>query len=95
MPLSTVNTLVPTQLGLPLSPDPAAAADGRVGLQDDAVLLARLEDVLVAAVRVELDLVQDGLHIASENGLQVYTVGRICLTRGSSQSNIGLLLRML
>ena len=24
-----------------------------------------------------------------------YTVGRICLTRGSSQSNIGLLLRML
>ena len=25
----------------------------------------------------------------------LYTVGRICLTRGSSQSNIGLLLRML
>ena len=63
---STVYTLVPTQLGLPLSSDPAAAADGRVGLHDDAVLLARLEDVLVAAVRVELDLVQDGLHLASE-----------------------------
>ena len=26
---------------------------------------------------------------------RIYTVGRICLTRGSSQSNIGLLLRML
>ena len=68
--MSTVNTLLPTQLGLPLSPDPAAAADGRVGLHDDAVFLARLEDVLVAAVRVELDLVQDGLHLASENDLR-------------------------
>ena len=28
-------------------------------------------------------------------GRGTYTVGRICLTRGSSQSNIGLLLRML
>ena len=27
--------------------------------------------------------------------LELYTVGRICLTRGSSRSNIGLLLRML
>ena len=27
--------------------------------------------------------------------LKVYTVGQICLTRGSSRSNIGLLLRML
>ena len=29
------------------------------------------------------------------NSVKTYTVGRICLTRGSSRSNIGLLLRML
>ena len=57
------------QLVLPTSSDSGATSYGGVGLHDNTVLLARFQDVLVTAVRVELDLIQCRLHLASENDL--------------------------
>ena len=66
MSVFTVHTLH-TQLALPTSPDSGATPDGGVGLHDYAVFLARLQDVLVTAVWVELDLVQGRLYLTPVN----------------------------
>ena len=68
-----------------------------VELDADHVPDRRAEAVLARRHRRQHEhLVQVKQHPAIKIiQLDEYTVGRICLTRGSSRSNIGLLLRML
>ena len=69
---------------------------GRAPLQDQNVRKAQEGQLLLRRQVSQQQLVAGATcNGYRSSGSIDYTVGRICLTRGSSRSNIGLLLRML